>query len=48
MSVKKEQLGCVQRDWFVKVCSPSSCENKDEDLRVIDVTPIESVFQYKS
>ena len=31
-------------DWFVKACSHSFCENNDEDLKVIDVTPIESLF----
>ena len=35
---------CAKRDWFVKVCSSSFCENNDEDLKVIDVTPIESLF----
>ena len=35
----------AKRDWFVKACSSSSfCENNDEDLKVIDVTPIESLF----
>ena len=29
---------------FVKACSSSFCENNDEDLKVIDVTPIESLF----
>ena len=29
----------VKRDWFVKACSSSFCENNDEDLKVIDVTP---------
>ena len=31
-------------DWFVKACSSISRENNDEDLKVIDVTPIESLF----
>ena len=35
---------CAKRDWFVKTCSSSLRENKDEDLKVIEVTPIESVF----
>ena len=35
---------CAKRDWFVKACSSSFCENNDEDLKVIDVTPIESLF----
>ena len=34
----------AKRDWFVKMCSSSVPENKDEDLKVIDVTPIESLF----
>ena len=34
----------AKRDWFVKACSSSFCENNDEDLKVIDVTPIESLF----
>src|SRR3989337_1719840 len=34
----------AKRDWFVKACSSSFCENKDEDLKMIDVTPIESLF----
>ena len=33
-----------KRDWFVKMCSSSFRENNDEDLKVIDVTPIESLF----
>ena len=35
---------CAKRDWFIKACSSSFCENNDEDLKVIDVTPIESLF----
>ena len=35
---------CAKRDWFVKACSSSFCENNDEDLKVIGVTPIESFF----
>lgn len=38
----------AKRDCFVKTCSSSFCENKDEDLKVIDVTPIESLFSNKS
>ena len=34
----------AKRDWLVKACSSSFCENNDEDLKVIDVTPIESLF----
>ena len=34
----------AKRDWFVEVCSSSFCENNDEDLKVIDVTPIEYLF----
>ena len=34
----------AKRHWFVKTCPSSFCENKDEDLKVIDVTPIESMF----
>ena len=30
--------------WFIKACSSSFRENNDEDLKVIDVTPIESLF----
>ena len=34
----------AKRDWFVKACSSSFCESNDEDLKVIDVNPIESLF----
>ena len=34
----------AKRDWFVKMCSSSFRENNDEDLKVIDVTRIESLF----
>ena len=34
----------AKRDWFVKACSSSFRENNYEDLKVIDVTPIESLF----
>ena len=34
----------AKRDWFVKMRSSVSGENNDEDLKVIDVTPIESLF----
>ena len=36
----------AKRDWFVKVCSSISCDNNDEDLKVIGVTVIESLFSY--
>ena len=32
----------AKRDCFVKACYSSFCENNDQDLKVIDVTPIES------
>ena len=34
----------ASKDAFVKVCSSNSYENKDEDLKVIDVSPIKSLF----
>ena len=34
----------AKRDWFVKACSSISCDNNDKDLKVIGVTPIESLF----
>src|SRR3989337_1835951 len=34
----------AKREWLEKVCSSISCDNSDEDLKVIDVTPIESLF----
>src|SRR3989337_2209283 len=34
----------AKKDWFIKTCSSSFHENNDEDLKVIDVTPIESLF----
>ena len=34
----------AKRDLFEKACSSSFRENNDEDLKVIDVTPIESLF----
>ena len=34
----------AKKDWFIKACSSSFYKNKDEDLKVIDVTPIESLF----
>ena len=45
MSAKKEPLGCVlKKDCFVKACSSSFHDNNDEDLKVIDVCPIKSLF----
>src|SRR3954462_10072955 len=45
MSAKKEPLRCMLRKiGFIKTCSSSFRENNDEDLKVIDVTPIESLF----
>ena len=35
---------CAKRDWFVKACSSISSDNNDEDPKVLDVTPIESLF----
>ena len=34
----------AKRDWFVKACSSSFHDNNDEDIKVIDVTPIDSLF----
>src|SRR6266511_5319041 len=34
----------AKKDWFIKTCSSSFRKNNDEDLKVIDVTPIESLF----
>ena len=45
MSAKKEPLGCVlKKIAFVKACSSSFHDNNDEDLKVIDVTPIKFLF----
>ena len=45
MSVRKEPLDCVlKNDSFIKVCSSSFHENNDEDLKVIDASPIRSMF----
>ena len=30
--------------WFIKACSSSFHENNDEDLKVIHVTPTDSMF----
>ena len=35
---------CAKKDWFIKACSSSFHENNDEDLKVIDVSPIRSLF----
>ena len=34
----------AKKDCFVKACSSSFYDNKDEDLKVIDVSPIKSLF----
>ena len=34
----------AKKDLFVKACSSSFHDNNDEDLKVIDVTPIKSLF----
>ena len=34
----------AKKDCFMKACSSSFYENKDEDLKVIDVSPIKSLF----
>ena len=34
----------AKKDCFVKACSSSFHENNDEDLKVIDVSPIKSLF----
>ena len=34
----------AKKDCFVKACSSSLHDNKDEDLKVIDVSPIKSLF----
>ena len=45
MSAKKEPLGCVlKKDCFVKACSSCFHDNNDEDLKVINVYPIKSLF----
>ena len=33
----------AKKDTFIRACSSSSYENKDEDLKVIDVSPIKSL-----
>ena len=34
----------AKRDWFVKAFYSISCDSNDEDLKVIGVTPIKSLF----
>ena len=34
----------AKKDCFTKACSSSFDDNKDEDLKVIDVSPIKSLF----
>ena len=34
----------AKKDCFVKACSSSFHDNKDEDLKVIDVSPIKYLF----
>ena len=34
----------AKKDCFMKACSSNFYENKDEDLKVIDVSPIKSLF----
>ena len=34
----------AKKDAFIRACPSSSYENKDEDLKVIDVSPIKSLF----
>ena len=34
----------AKKDCFIKACSSSFHDNKDEDLKVIDVSPIQSFF----
>ena len=36
----------AKKDCFVKACSSSFHDNNDEDLKVIDVTPIKSLFSH--
>ena len=35
---------CAKKDSFLKACSSSFHENNDEDLKVIDASPIRSMF----
>ena len=45
MSAKKEPLGCMLPNACIKACSSNSYENQDEDLKIIDVSPIKSFFR---
>ena len=42
----KERIARIRakKDCFVKACSSSFHDNRDEDLKVIDVSPIKSSF----
>ena len=45
MSARKEPARMrASKDAFIKACSSNSYENQDEDLKVIDVSPIKSLF----
>ena len=46
MSARKERTARMRakKDAFIRGCSSSSYENKDEDLKVIDVSPIKYLF----
>ena len=35
---------CAKKDCFVKACSSTFHDNNDEDLKVIGVSPIKSLF----
>ena len=35
---------CAKKDSFIKACSSSFHENNDDDLKVIDASPIRSMF----
>ena len=39
---------CAKKDCFVKACSSRFHDNNDEDLKVIDVHPIKSLFSNKN
>ena len=44
ISMDEFKENTAKRDLFVNVCPLISHENNDEDLKVIGVTPIESLF----
>ena len=44
MSAKKDARMRAKKDCFVKACSSSFHDNKDKDVKVIDVPPIKSLF----